>query len=277
MHRTKSFLFAPVFMILLAVGSPNCRAGDINSDLIAAIKAGNKKEVARLVDLGNLYVTKNRSGREALLFCARNGDLGTIKILLKSGCDINTRDKGKQKGWTALMYAIQYQHTDIATLLIENGAKLSLTPKKGKFSGWHPIQLAIQKNELKLVELLLDKGEKVDIREKTHRMTPLMIAADTGNNTLIKLLLKKGADVTLKDNKGWTALIYAVEHGSFPCIKELVKAGANVNVKDKDYISVLQHASARVTRLRREKNPPANFEKIIPFLKKHGAVMLPEN
>ncbi|NOZ12699.1 MAG: ankyrin repeat domain-containing protein [Acidobacteria bacterium] len=277
MRLTRAFRFVPVFMILLAAGTPNSRAGDINSDLIAAVKAGNKKEVARIVKLGNLYVSKNRSGKEALLFCAKNGDLGPIKILLKSGCNINTRDKGKQKGWTALMYAIQNRHIEIAKFLIQKGAKLSLTPKKGEYAGWHPIQLAIEKGELGIVELLLNKGAKVDIREKKKRMTPLMIAADTGNVELTKLLLKKGADVTLRDKKGWTPLIHAVESASFPCIKELVKAGADVNAKDKDYISVLQHASARVTCFRKEKNAPEGLEKIVPFLKKHGAVMLPED
>ncbi len=271
-HFPLSFIVMGILLLLTTIPSI---AGDINSDLTAAVKAENQKEVDRLIDLGDLYVAKNYSGQKALLYCSRIGDMPAVIKLLDANCNIDTRDKGNNKGWTALMYAIDNGNDDIAALLIQRGAKLTLAPRKGNFVGWHPLQLAIQKGKLELVRLLLDKGAKVDIRERIHRMTPLMIAANTGKVKLTQLLLEKGASVKLKDKEGWTPLIHAVEGGSLGAVQALVKAGANVNARDKDYLSVLQHAAASATRLRSGKNAPENLEKMVPYLESCGAKMIP--
>ncbi|RLE18810.1 MAG: hypothetical protein DRJ14_02615 [Acidobacteria bacterium] len=275
MNRHFNPLFFATIGILMALTSLPAVAGDINEDLTAAVKAGNRKEVDRLINLGDLYVAKNYSGQKALLFCSKVGDFTAVKKLLDAGCDINARAKGDKKGWTALMLAIENGNDDIAALLIRRGAKLTIAPKKGGYVGWHPLQLAIKKGKLELVRLLLDKGAKVDIRERVHRMTPLMIAASTGNVKLTQLLLEKGASLKLKDKKGWTPLIHAVESGSLPTVKVLVEAGANVNERDGEYLSVLQHAAARATQLRSSKNPPPHFEEVVHYLESHGAKMIP--
>ena len=271
-HLPVSFL---ILGTVLALTAFQAFASDINRELTAAVKTGNQKEIDRLIDLGDLYVAKDYSGQKALLYCSRIGDIHAVRKLLDAHCNINTRDKGKKKGWTALMYAIDNGNVDIATLLIQRGAKLTLAPKKGGYVGWRPLQLAIEKGKLKLVHLILDKGAEVDFREKILRMTPLMIAANTGNAKLTELLLEKGANFKLKDEKGWTPLIHAAESGSLGTVQALVKAGANVNAQDKDCLSVLQHAAARTTQLRSAEHPPAQFEKVVPYLESRGAKMIP--
>ena len=264
-----------VLGFLFAVSTAPSHAEDINKELTGAVKAGNQKEVDRLINLGDLYVAKNYSGQAALLFCSKVGNTVAVEKLLNAGCNVNARDKGDNKGWTALMFAIEYGNEDIATLLIQRGAKLTLAPKKGDYVGWHPLQLAILKEKLGLVRLMLDKGAEVNVRERISRMTPLMIAAYTGNVKLSELLLEKGANVKLKDKKGWTPLIHAVEGGYLGAVQTLVKAGADVNARDRDYLSVLQHAAARATQLRSGNNPPAHIEELVPFLESHGAKMIP--
>jgi len=275
MRKPHSYLSFFVMGTVLAITAFQTFAGDINTELTAAVKAGNQKEIDRLIDLGDLYVAKNYSGQKALLYCSRNGDMHAVRKLLDAHCNINTRDKGEKKGWTALMYAIENGNDDIAELLIQRGAKLTLAPKKGGYVGWHPLQLAIEKGKLQLVRLMLDKGAEVDVRERIRRMTPLMIAAGSGNLKLTELLLEKGANIKLRDKKGWTPLIHAVESGSFSTVQVLVRAGADVNTRDGDYISVLQHAAARATQLRSAEHPPVNFDKVVPYLKSHGAKMIP--
>ncbi len=43
--------------------------------------------------------------------------------------------------------------------------------------------------------------------------SPLMIAAGNGQIGMLRLLLQFDADITLKDNKGWSADDYAVING----------------------------------------------------------------
>jgi ankyrin repeat protein len=44
--------------------------------------------------------------------------------------------------------------------------------------------------------------------------TPLMLASVFGRDNNVKLLLEKGADVSLRDNKGLSATDHALKHDS---------------------------------------------------------------
>ncbi|XP_019870180.1 acyl-CoA-binding domain-containing protein 6 [Aethina tumida] len=59
-------------------------------------------------------------------------------------------------------------------------------------------------------------------------------SADSGNATVLELLLSTGVDVNLKDNDGQTALHYASSCGHVDCIKVLLKNNADVKVVDND-------------------------------------------
>ena len=61
--------------------------------------------------------------------------------------------------------------------------------------------------KLKLAEILIGAGIDVNCRNE-RGITALMYAAALGNETLIQLLLKHGADKTLKDGQGRTASAY---------------------------------------------------------------------
>ena len=61
--------------------------------------------------------------------------------------------------------------------------------------------------KLKLAEILIRAGIDVNCRNE-RGITALMYAAALGNETLIQLLLKHGADKTLKDGQGRTASAY---------------------------------------------------------------------
>lgn len=59
--------------------------------------------------------------------------------------------------------------------------------------------------------------------------TLLMKAAQSGNDWQISALLRSGANVNLKDNEGWTALMYAVRYQqSVSCVDLLINAGAEI-------------------------------------------------
>ncbi|KAK2461995.1 hypothetical protein APHAL10511_006458 [Amanita phalloides] len=66
--------------------------------------------------------------------------------------------------------------------------------------------LAVDNNVAGLTALL-EKGLNVDLDVRDEfKYTPLHLAADRGNVGIVKLLLKKGADRSLKDPDGLTAL-----------------------------------------------------------------------
>lgn len=63
--------------------------------------------------------------------------------------------------------------------------------------------------------------------------TLLMKAAQAGNVDKIRQLLYSNANVNLKDNDGWTALMYAVRYSeSYECVEELLQAGADSTIRN---------------------------------------------
>lgn len=63
--------------------------------------------------------------------------------------------------------------------------------------------------------------------------TLLMKAAKAGNVEKIRQLLYSNANVNLKDNDGWTALMYAVRYSeSYECVEELLQAGADSTIRN---------------------------------------------
>lgn len=70
-----------------------------------------------------------------------------------------------------------------------------------------PLCVAISKGEVDFVKKLIEYG--ASINETSNGMTPLMVAARFNNVEILKLLVGKGADKSLKDDKGFTALKYA--------------------------------------------------------------------
>ena len=70
--------------------------------------------------------------------------------------------------------------------------------------------------------------------------TLLMKAAQSGNNWEMKSLLASGANVNLKDNDGWTALMYAIRYQeNITIVENLINAGAKIKVKNKYDLSPL--------------------------------------
>ena len=73
--------------------------------------------------------------------------------------------------------------------------------------------------------------------------TPLMIASSMGANQIVKCLLKKGADSSVVNRQGRTALMFAAENCRDNVVNTLVEGGTDVNVKDKDNKDVLYFAA----------------------------------
>lgn len=85
-------------------------------------------------------------------------------------------------------------------------------------------------------EKTIDNPDESD----TFGRTLLMKAAQNGNNWEIKSLLASGADVNLKDNDGWTALMYAIRYQqNISIVETLINAGATIKVKNKYDLSPL--------------------------------------
>jgi len=82
---------------------------------------------------------------------------------------------------------------------------------------------AVRKGDAASVTALLDKGAEVNARFR-YGTTALFKAAERGNLEIVKILLARGADVTVKDTfYGATAITWSLQNDHLDVTKELLE------------------------------------------------------
>ncbi|GJL68219.1 MAG: hypothetical protein NPIRA06_08540 [Nitrospirales bacterium] len=77
---------------------------------------------------------------------------------------------------------------------------------------------------------LLDQGERISETD-TRGWTALHYAARAGQDTVVNLFLKKGADINAQGNRGETPLLMAAYNCHERVVRVLLKKGANFSIK----------------------------------------------
>lgn len=91
------------------------------------------------------------------------------------------------------------------------------------------------------IEYLLKRGAKIDARD-TDGQTPLMIAARTGDLSVINGFLEYNANPNLQDNDGWTAAMHAVRTNEPKIFRLMGRFKTNFDLVNKDGLTALAMA-----------------------------------
>lgn len=183
----------------------------------------------------------DKNGNNSLHRAAQAGNLERVKLLIKSGIDPNSRNNN---GDTPLRFAAENGHLEVIKYLVEQEG-VDINARNN--SGTSPLMVASLNNDPKIVNYLTHFGANVNvtatafvrrIREGEGEVdttvegwTPLMAAAQMGDNKTIQALLDANADLNATDNDNWNALMYAVQSGHLDTARYLVKAGIDLNVE----------------------------------------------
>jgi len=101
---------------------------------------------------------------------------------------------------------------------------------------------AIAKNDIGSVDHLLRKGADVNIKDAEGR-TPLYLASYLGEKDIVHLLVTNGAHTEDKNSeRETTALMIACSNRHIEVVKILLAAGARVAIKDKNGATALDYA-----------------------------------
>ena len=104
----------------------------------------------------------------------------------------------------------------------------------------------INKDTVKINQLL-QSGVDINTQHPTSGTTVLMIASSYYYyDEMVEYLIRKGADVNLRDNEGKTALLWAASN-SLPNAKILVEHGAKVNIAANDGMTSFLQATLGVS------------------------------
>lgn len=177
------------------------RAGSFD-DFFLAIRRDNASAVSRLLEQGFDPNTVNEQGQPGLLMAVELQSTKVIQVLLASPkIEAEVRNG---KGESALMLAAIRGQTELVRALIEAGADVNKT-------GWTPLHYACSGTspaQIDIVHLLLDNAAYIDA-ESPNGSTPLMMAAMYGLSGVVQLLLDEGADPSLRNQQGLSAIDFA--------------------------------------------------------------------
>ena len=164
------------------------------------------------------------SSVDVLMSGAYNGSISDVRSSLKRGAPIDSID---ENGETALMYAVDAGHDDIARLLVDKGAAVDALSTSGETALFY----AALKERPAAARLLLAHGAQTEVRN-SNGDTPLMIAASHGSLETAKALLEKGAQINAHGGGGSTPLIMTVLYGQTEAARFLIGKGADIEARD---------------------------------------------
>ena len=182
-----------------------------------------------------------------LVTAVRNGDLDSVKVLLKYKADVDVREHYLRDNWfsitrASLFWAADFGHIDILRCLIENGVDIN------SFSADNcnctPLMKAVENGDKDVVTFLIDHGANVTIKDKcgyTALHRACIIYHDCSPEVL-SCLIENGADVNLSTDDNRTPLMTACEYGHVNAVCVLIEHGANVNLQDQGGLTAVHYA-----------------------------------
>lgn len=142
------------------------------------------------------------SAQETIFAAARNNNIQLMNELLLKNVDINSVD---DRGSTALIIACYNDNFEVAKMLLKKGANPNSQDKMGNTA----LMGVCFKRLDKMAQLLLEYKTDID-QQNFNGANALIFAATFGADVIIKNLIDKGADKTIRDNYNKTALDYAI-------------------------------------------------------------------
>mgnify|MGYP001604567628 FL=1 len=196
----RNYIKKSIYLIVF-IGFSSANAGSFE-DFFAAIQRDDPQSLSALLRRGFDPNTLDAKGQSGLFLALRDPSPKVVEVLLKAPkIKVETRTPQDE---SPLMMAAMRGELKLAAALIDKDADVNKT-------GWTPLHYAAsstQGDQLGVAKLLIENAAYIDAASP-NGSTPLMMAAMYGNTSTLKLLLDEGADPTLKNQLGLTAVDFA--------------------------------------------------------------------
>lgn len=187
-----------VIYVIVLIAFSSVHAGSYE-DFFTAIRKDDAGTVKSLIQRGFDANSRDPNGQHGLYLALQEPSLQVISVLLNwNKINVESRNAADE---SPLMLASLKGILPVVAKLVEKGADVNKP-------GWAPLHYAATRGQLEVMSLLLENNAYIDAASP-NGSTPLMMAALYGSPSAVKLLLEAGADPTLKNNLGLTAIDFA--------------------------------------------------------------------
>ena len=268
-----------------------------------AAAEGHVEVAAALIAAGADMHNSLPSGFDAWFFAVREGRSEVVRLFLEAGADVNAAlqprqpaSGGPREGTSALLLAVENGHFQLAANLLAAGADandarcgftalhaLTWVRRPIRGDGDPPPPGSGAMNSLDLVRELVAHGANPNSRYGRFKggvgrlnytdATPFLMAAESSDVELLRLLLELGADPALCNVDHCTPLLAAAAVGvlsdgdesagtqeeAIEAIELLLELGADINAVDEQGNTVMHGAAY------------ASWSELIPLLAERGA------
>ena len=175
------------------------------------------------IDKNLIFQPENMDGWSTLSLAAMGCENPKIiKFLVDElGWDVNSVN---EHGWGLIHHAVSNPNPDILRMLIDYGVPVENKDYK-ELNPFHPLDYSI-----------------INEPENLNNLSPLALASIEGTPEICEILIKAGARLEAKDQKGQTPLMLSTRNKNPEVFRLLLKYGANINALDYMKQGVLNHA-----------------------------------
>ena len=191
-----------------------------NTPLLWAARNGRDGAVKIILERDDVDPSKPDSEDSTpLLWAAHNGHEGVVELLLgREDAEPNRPDDG---GGTPLFWAANNGHEGVVKLLLDHK---DVDPNRPEHNGQTPLRSAAVEGHEGVVKLLLGREDVDPNRPDNNDRTPLRSAAVEGHEGVVKLLLdREDVDPNRPDDKDRTSLGCAAVEGHEGVVKLLLE------------------------------------------------------
>jgi ankyrin repeat protein len=210
--------------ILLAHGAKLEASSIYGSALTFATIGRYEKMALHLLDRGASPDPSRLDGATPLMLAAANGHMTLIERLLKQKRNLNKRDGD---GATALIYAARLGQSGAIQSLLNAGADGNIADGHGRTA----LMYAAANGYPRVVDMLLARHAAVNAKDKRGASALLLAARYSGDGAVIRSLLRSGADASIRDGSGQTALALAQARGYDEAAAILRESGIQTSMR----------------------------------------------
>lgn len=189
------------------------------------------------------------------------GNTPEVRALLADGADPAAKDA--EFGRTGLMWAIKLGRPASFRSLLGRGASVNSADKEGLTPLIYAVEQKDAAVKAEMISALLAKGADSTVRD-TYGFTALRRATQNGDADSVTLILGKGGTADERDEQQLTLLMVAAAYGKRAVTEALLDRGANVNARDNSgrtpLIMAAQNGQIEVVKMLAEKGAHLDAE-----------------